>query len=210
MNTRTARAAGVMECGSGDCDPDAGPRDSTLTAAAAVPLGPRVVWITGLSGAGKSTIAREVVGLLHGAGQPAILLDGDEVRAAIDDPHIGHDRPSRLANALRICRLARLLAGQGFPVVVATMSLFKEVHQWNRAHLPAYLEVFVKVSLDTLRARDARGLYSRAEAGMAQNVVGVHLDYDEPQSPDLVVVNEGAPGTVQARQIVDCLNRPAT
>jgi adenylylsulfate kinase len=168
-----------------------------------------VIWITGLSGAGKTTIARDVVARLRREGQPAILLDGDEVRAAIDDPHVRHDRASRLANALRICRLARLLAAQGVTVVVATMSLFKEVHAWNREHLPGYFEVFVKVSLDTLRSRDARCLYSRAEAGAAQNVVGVHLDYDEPASPDLVLVNEDVPVAALSRHLVEELRRRA-
>ncbi len=172
----------------------------------------RVIWITGLSGAGKSTIARSVIALLEEDGQRAILLDGDDVRAAVSDPHIGHDRSSRLSNAMRICRFAKLLAGQGFTVVVPTMSLFKEVHAWNRAHLPNYFEVFVKVNLETLRARDARGLYSRAERGEAEHVVGVHAKYDEPASPDLVLVNEDSESTLSAlsRRIVESIPRRET
>lgn len=148
-----------------------------------------VVWITGLSGAGKSSIARSLVGLMGTEGHPAILLDGDEVRAAIADPHVGHDRESRFANALRICRLAALLSRQGFDVVVATMSLFREVHAWNREHLAPYLEVFVHVDLDVLHRRDARGLYGRARNGDAEHVVGIHLEYDAPEEPDLVLEN---------------------
>jgi adenylylsulfate kinase len=169
-----------------------------------------VVWITGLSGAGKSTIARRLTALLRDSGQPAILLDGDDVRAAINDRHTGHDRASRLTNAYRICRLTQLLAGQGIPVVVATMSLFREIHAWNRQHLPGYLEVFVKVSLDVLRRRDARGLYSQAADGLAENVVGVHLDYDEPASPDLVLLNDNASPPELARRILQRLNPTLT
>lgn len=150
-----------------------------------------VVWITGLSGAGKSTIARQLVSELRVGGGSPVLLDGDEVRDAISDPTVGHDRTSRLANAYRICRLARLISTQGFTVVVATMSLFKEVHDWNRRNLPNYFEVFVEVSLETLRQRDARGLYSRAAQGKATNVVGLDLEFDRPTTPHLTLRNEG-------------------
>jgi adenylylsulfate kinase-like enzyme len=169
----------------------------------------RVIWITGLAGAGKSSIAREVRALLKESSDRAILLDGDDVRVAVNDPHVGHDRASRLTNALRICRLAKLLADQGFTLIVPTMSLFKEVHAWNRAHLPNYFEVFVKVGLDTLRARDARGLYSRAARGEAEHVVGIHVEYDEPQSPDLVLSNEDSESTLSAlsRRIVETVQR---
>jgi adenylylsulfate kinase len=152
----------------------------------------QVIWITGLSGAGKSTLAREVVRLLRLEGEAALLLDGDEIRSVVDDGNTGHDRTGRLANAFRVCRFARLVADQGIPAVVATMSLFKEVHAWNREHLPNYFEVFLKVGLEVLQKRDARGLYSRAARGAVDNVVGVHLEYDEPAAPDLVLVNENA------------------
>lgn len=151
---------------------------------------PRVVWITGLSGAGKSTIARRVVEQLRTRGLPTLLLDGDDVRLAIADSNIGHDRVSRLTNAMRIARLAKLLSEQGFIVVVPTMSLFREVHLWNREQQPNYLEVWVQVSLEVLKQRDARGLYSRAARGEASDVVGVHVEYDEPKEAHLILHNE--------------------
>jgi adenylylsulfate kinase-like enzyme len=153
----------------------------------------RVLWITGLSGAGKSTVGRLVATRLREAGVAALVLDGDEVRQAVADPHIGHDRESRLTNAMRICRLAQLVSGQGFTAVVPTMSLFREVYDWNRAHLPNYCEVLLQVRIDVLRARDARGLYSRAARGEVQHVVGVHVAYDAPESAHLVLTNEGSP-----------------
>lgn len=72
------------------------------------------------------------------------LLDGDAVREVIQDPHIGHDRASHLDNARRICRLAKLLADQGQVVLVVTMSLFSEIHRWNREHLPHYRDLSLK------------------------------------------------------------------
>lgn len=156
-----------------------------------------VIWITGLSGAGKTTIAREIVRLLHERQWPVVMLDGDDVREAIDDPQVGHDRASRLANAMRIARLAELVARQGVHVVVPTMSLFSEVHQWNREHLPEYFEVYIKVGMETLRQRDPRGLYRRADRGEARNVAGIDLAYDEPANPRLVLDHERTPRSIQ-------------
>lgn len=149
----------------------------------------RVIWITGLSGAGKSTIARAAVAQLRATGEPPVLLDGDAIREAIADPHTAHDPASRLANAYRISHLAKLFADQGHTVFVATMSIFHEIHAWNRVNLPNYLEVWVEVALGALRKRDARGLYSRHENGDATNVPGMDLDYERPLQPDLVLDN---------------------
>ena len=149
----------------------------------------RVIWITGLSGAGKSTIARATVKQLRAQGDQSVLIDGDEIRDAIRDPHTNHDPASRLVNAYRICRLTRLLSKQSQTVVVATMSIFHEIHAWNRDQLPNYFEVWVEVDLDALQSRDARGLYSRAQSGETKNVAGLDLDYERPLHPDLILTN---------------------
>ena len=148
-----------------------------------------MLWITGLSGSGKSTIAHAAAERLRARGEHPVVLDGDAVRAAIADTHTGHDPTSRLANAYRIARLARLLASQGQTVIVPTMSLFREIHEWNHGHLPNYFETWVDVDWDALRERDARGLYSRAERGEVKHVAGVDLEYDRPAHPDLVLNN---------------------
>ena len=157
-----------------------------------------IVWITGLSGAGKSSVARELAGQLRDLGRPVVVLDGDEVRAAIADPNVNHDRISRIANAMRLCRLAKLLADQGVYVVTATMSLFKEIHDWNRSNFDRYFEAYLKVDLEILKRRDARQLYSQAQAGKVKNVVGVDLEFDEPQNPDLVLDNTAELHTLSA------------
>lgn len=164
----------------------------------------RVLWLTGLSGAGKSTIARQVVERLKSQGESVVFLDGDEVRAAVADTHVGHDRESRFVNAMRMCRLAKLISDQGVTVVVATVSMFREVYSWNRTHLNNYFEIYVRVNLELLKLRDARGLYSRAERGEVLNVVGIHLPCEEPPYPDLVLTNEGSESATAllAEQIV--------
>ena len=149
----------------------------------------RVLWITGLSGSGKSTIATAAAEQLRAHGERPVVLDGDAVRAAIADSKTGHDVTSRLANAYRISRLAQLLAEQGQTVIVPTMSLFREIHEWNRAHLPNYFETWVDVDWAELCERDARGLYSRAACGEVKNIAGFDLEYDRPAQPDLVLNN---------------------
>jgi adenylylsulfate kinase len=151
----------------------------------------QVIWITGLAGVGKTTLAGRVVQRLRAHGAAAVLLDGDDVREAVQDPAVGYDLASRLTNAYRICRLARLLARQDMRVVVATMSLFHEIHVWNRENLPGYLEVYVRVDFAILRARDPRGFYSRAADATEAKVVGLDLRAEEPLAPHLVVENSG-------------------
>lgn len=151
----------------------------------------QVIWITGLSGAGKTSIAGKVVEQLR-VRETAVLLDGDVVRQIVDDPNTGHDAESRLVNAYRICRMAQVLAAQGLSVVVATMSLFREIHAWNRRNLPSYFEVYLKVDLEVLRARDPKGLYSRSDCGDEGHLVGVDIPYEEPLNPDLVIDNNGS------------------
>lgn len=149
-----------------------------------------VVWITGLSGAGKSSIAAEVRRRLGAAGRASILLDGDEVRDAVGDLSVGYDAAGRLANARRLARLARLFAAQDVVVVVATMSLFYEIHDWNRRELPDYLEVLIDVGVATLARRDPKGLYARAADGAATHLPGIALDAELPRAPHLVIAND--------------------
>lgn len=151
---------------------------------------PGVVWVTGLSGSGKSTLVRHVQRLLRRQGVVSVILDGDEVRAAVGDALCGHDPASRLENAYRISRLARTIAGQGVPVLVATMSLFHEVHEWNRANLPGYLEVLLEADLATVMERDPKGLYSRGRAGQEDNVVGLDMPPQMPLAPHVRFDND--------------------
>lgn len=148
-----------------------------------------VVWITGLSGAGKSTIAKKCAELLRSEGKLPVVLDGDEFRAAVGDD-LGHDHEGRLLNAYRLARFAGYMARQGHTVLCATMSLFHEVQAFNRKSAPKYLEVYVRVPLDTLVARDPKGLYARARRGEVSGVVAVDLPFLEPLAPDLVLEND--------------------
>ena len=102
----------------------------------------RVYWITGLSGAGKTTLGRELVQRLRAAGRPAIFLDGDMLREVIAED-LGHNLANRRKSAMRNARLCRMLASQGADVVCPTISMFHEVQRWNRENIPAYREIYL-------------------------------------------------------------------
>lgn len=149
-----------------------------------------VIWITGLSGAGKSTLAKEVTERLRAQGKAVVLLDGDELRevfGAVSASHQNHGREGRLELAMRYAHLCRIIACQNLTVVIATISLFKEVHAWNRAYLPGYFEIYLKVPLVELRRRDPKGIYRRFDNGELMHVAGLDLPIDEPETADWVI-----------------------
>jgi adenylylsulfate kinase len=149
-----------------------------------------VIWITGLSAAGKTTLANAMAAQLRSRGDSAVLLDGDELRAVFGviaaDPQ-SHSREGRLALAMQYSRLCRVLADQGLTVIIATISLFKEVHAWNRANFPGYFEVYLKVPVEELRRRDPKGIYRRFDAGGLSSVAGLDMPVDEPDCADMVI-----------------------
>lgn len=168
----------------------------------------RVVWITGLSGAGKSQLAGVLAARLRARGEGVVVLDGDELRevfGAVDEGERNHGREARLALALRYAGLCRILARQGVTVVIATISLFREVHAWNREHLPGYYEVYLKVPLEELRRRDPKGIYRRFAAGELANVAGLDLPVDEPEAADWTA--EYAPGRAVEAMADELLGR---
>lgn len=146
-----------------------------------------IIWITGLSGAGKSTLASALVVRMRGVGKSTVLLDGDELRtlfAPTAPKDISHGREMRLALALRYAELCRMLVMQELTVVIATISMFKEIQTWNRINLPGYFEVYLKVPVDELRQRDPKGIYRRFDGGELSDVAGLDLPIDEPLDPD--------------------------
>lgn len=150
-----------------------------------------VIWITGLAGSGKSTIGRAVHERLKKASPGIVFFDGDELREVFraTTHFAGEDR---LALALAYARLCRLVAEQGIDVICATISLFAEVHRWNRTNLTNYFEVYLDVPMPVLQRRDPKGLYARALRGEIHDVVGVDVPFAAPEHPDIIVRNDGS------------------
>jgi cytidine diphosphoramidate kinase len=149
-----------------------------------------VVWITGLSGAGKTSLAHEVVSRLRAEGKAVVMLDGDELRkvfGAASEHAASHGREARMALAMQYAHLCQILVAQGLIVVIATISLFREVHKWNRSNLQGYFEVYLKVPVEALRRRDSKGIYRRFDAGELTHVAGLDLPIDEPDAADWLV-----------------------
>lgn len=146
---------------------------------------PLVLWITGLAGAGKTTLAKGVFEKLKRITPNVVTIDGDEVRE-IFGQDLGYSKEDRVKNAHRISKLCRYLSDQGLIVVCSTMSLYPEIWAWNRANIQNYVQVYVKVNIETLRARNKKNLYAEPDS----QVVGVDQQFDEPLNSELILSNE--------------------
>lgn len=170
-----------------------------------------VVWLTGLSGAGKSTVARALERDLRARGKRVEVLDGDEIRLHLSKG-LGFSREDRDTNVLRIAYVANLLARNGVVAITAAISPYRETRAGARALCGArFIEVYASAPLETCEARDVKGLYKKARAGEIKQFTGVSDPYEVPESPELeipthaVSVDEGVArvlAVLRARGIV--------
>ncbi len=147
-----------------------------------------VIWIIGLSGTGKTTLATQVVQRIRAENGKVVLLDGDLIRTLFGND-VDHTIDGRRRNAERISVLTKYLSDQGIDVVAAVLSIFPEWRQWNRKNIENYSEVYMKASMETLLRRDIKNLYAKAMRGEMPNVVGVDIPFPEPENPELVLDN---------------------
>ena len=146
----------------------------------------RVYWITGLSGAGKTTIGTALYNKLRETKNNVVILDGDKLRGAYGGA-FGYSDEDRRKAALCNAKLCNLLAEQGIDVICCTIGMYDSVRDWSRTNNEKYTEVYLKVSMETLMKRDKKGLYS----SRAENLVGVTMKMEEPKTPDILVHNDG-------------------
>jgi adenylylsulfate kinase len=159
-----------------------------------------VIWIVGLSGAGKTTIGKAVYEKWRQKTPNTVLLDGDQLRQvfAHDNQKTDYSIEGRRVNAQRAIGLCQLLDSQGINVVCCLLSIFEDHRQHNRNTLSAYFEVFVDVPMAELIALDDKGLYQSALKGETHNVVGVDIPFERPQNPDLVIENSHQQADIEA------------
>ena len=147
---------------------------------------PKLLWFTGLSGAGKSTIANLVEKKLHALGKHTFLLDGDNVRHGLNKD-LGFTEADRVENIRRVGEVAKLMTDAGLIVLTAFISPFRAERQMVRAMLPEgdFIEVFVDTPLAEAEKRDVKGLYKKARAGQLRNFTGIDSPYEAPESPEI-------------------------
>jgi adenylyl-sulfate kinase len=144
------------------------------------------LWFTGLSGAGKSTIANLVAGELRTRGHKVEILDGDEVRTNLSKG-LGFSKEDRDTNIRRIGYVCNLLARNGVIAISAAISPYREIRDEIRRHHQRFFEVYMKCSIEKLSERDVKGLYKKALAGEIKNFTGISDPYEEPLNPELVL-----------------------
>jgi cytidine diphosphoramidate kinase len=167
----------------------------------------KVIWITGLSGAGKTTLAKALVDELSERTHP-VLVDGDQIRELFASD-LGFDEASRRVQIGRIQRLAKWLSDQGHMVVVAALYSHPDLLAWNRQNLRGYFEVYLDLPLSEVRKRDSKGLYTAALGGDLINVVGVDIRWLAPERPDFVFdTNSIAEPRSMARKLISVLSDP--
>jgi bifunctional enzyme CysN/CysC len=168
-----------------------------------------VLWFTGLSGAGKSTIANEVEKSLHAQGRHTYLLDGDNLRNGLNRD-LGFTEADRVENIRRVAEVARLMQDAGLIVLVALISPFRQEREMARRLIGEehFLEVYVNASLDVCEARDPKGLYQKARRGEIPNLTGVQAPYEPPVDPQLELRTDEAPLEECVARVLSLLDAP--
>lgn len=165
-----------------------------------------VLWFTGLSGSGKSTIANEVAYQLHQHNQFAYVLDGDNVRHGLNKD-LGFSPEDRNENIRRISEVAHLFADAGVITLTAFISPYQKLRDFCRSLLPegGFFEIHCKATLDTCEKRDPKGLYKKARAGEIKEFTGIDAPYEEPKNPEIILDTDKYNIEECAKQVIQAL-----
>ncbi len=165
-----------------------------------------IVWCTGLSGSGKSTVARRVEQLLLKAGHQAYVLDGDNVRFGLNKD-LGFSPEDRTENIRRIGEVAKLFADSATITVTAFISPYRKDRDAVREIMPEgrFIEAIIDAPLEVCEARDPKGLYKKARSGVIPNFTGISAPYEAPLNPELTVLTDNKTVDESARQVLDYL-----
>jgi len=163
-----------------------------------------VLWFTGLSGSGKTTIAHEVEEKLLEAGVPVEILDGDVVRENLSKG-LGFSKEDRDTNIRRIAFVAHLLQRNGVFVITAAISPYKAVRDEARAMIKDFIEIYADAPLEVCEARDTKGLYAKARAGEIKGFTGIDDPYEAPENPEVVCDTDAEDVSESAQKVIDKL-----
>jgi len=163
----------------------------------------KIVWLTGISGAGKTTLANSLFEEFKKRQLPVTILDGDKVRDFFEGD-LGYSRQERIMNVRRIAFTAHELCQNGVNVIVANIAPYYEVRDFIRRKLSAnYIQIYLKVSLDEVTRRDVKGLYKQFNTGNLENIIGADDGYDVPRNPDLVIQTGNEDAQTSLKKIID-------
>lgn len=166
-----------------------------------------VVWFTGLSGSGKSTIAHALEARLHDQARHTIVLDGDNVRHGLCSD-LGFSERDRRENIRRLGEVSKLFVSAGIITITAFISPFRQDRQSVRNLIgdTDFIEVYCRCSLDVCEQRDVKGLYKRARAGEIPNYTGISSPYEEPLDPEIIVDTDKDSLEDEVRRVLDLIN----
>ena len=163
-----------------------------------------VLWFTGLSGSGKTTIAHEVEAKLLDAGVPVEILDGDVVRENLSKG-LGFSEEDRNTNIRRIAFVAHLLQRNGVFVITAAISPYKAIRDEARAMIKDFIEIYADAPLEVCEERDTKGLYKKARAGEIKGFTGIDDPYEAPENPEVACKTETEDVSESAQKVIDKL-----
>jgi len=165
-----------------------------------------VIWCTGLSGSGKSTIANEVAYELHKMGKVAYVLDGDNIRHGLNK-NLGFSPEDRDENIRRISEVSKLFADSGLIAITAFISPYKKLRNFCRELVgeDRFVEVFCRASLDECEKRDPKGLYKKAKAGEIKGFTGIDAPYEEPENAELILDTDKETVEESVNRVLDIL-----
>ena len=146
-------------------------------------------WLTGLAGAGKTSIGNILYKHIKKKYKNTIFLDGDVLRSILGYTNMHYDKASRMNIAMKYAQLSKLFTDQGINEIFATISMFDSVRAWNRKNINNYVEIYLKVPIKTIIARNKKQLFSHAKKKGKQNVVGIDIKIEEPKNPDIIIEN---------------------
>ncbi len=166
-----------------------------------------LVWFTGLSASGKSTIAHSVEKELFNRGIRVYVLDGDNVRHGLN-ANLSFSREDRKENLRRIAELSKLMVDAGILVLAAFISPYREDREYIRKRFEGdnFIEIYVKCSVEECEIRDPKGQYKKARSGIIKNYTGISAPYEEPENPDMVIDTETLTLEQSVKVVIEFIN----